>query len=616
MGWLSWLTGGRGGGDGTRSPAEIAPVTRGPSAGLPGWREVPPLQRTVRAPALVTDPAAFRGSLGAWQDASLFTPLGHLVSPEAPSGLVHGVVAPSGSAGVPTVSREVRPGGASAVRGLGTPGADGARLPIVPLQRAVDAGGSGGQSAMFDGGGTDSGSSIDTGSGTDTGSGAGAGGATDDGSTTGATEVSAPLVSARPPELPLRRLGHVTVEGLPSGTGPEGPPASSPSAASASSSVPPVQRAGEPGSVRPHGFGLGEPLTALPPTAQRKAAASSRSPLPTDEPESGPPEARPDALPDGPRVEGEFRPLLADDPLGTRTADTAPTPEPQPRPSPEPERGSVPAVTAGAAPVPIQRATAAGTPATPAVPIPAAGPVVPLVAQRSVPLFSGVLPSGGEGAPGARTKDAEPHVVPLRWSAESSPATAADPAPAPETPSGRTSVPPVQRSPAAKAAPSESRPVPDAGTAAVAAGVAQRMADGSVVFGAPPATPVRPVPYGPQVASVPLPPAIQRMPSAPARYVQRDTSTAEPPPPDPPDPPMAPEPPAPAAQPPPEPLPENSDTASSATREQAQGPSLERGMPKVDDELVRALFAPLSRLLKAELRLDRERAGRLIDTRH
>ncbi|AJE43814.1 hypothetical protein [Streptomyces nodosus] len=603
MGWLSWLTGGRRDDDGTRSPAGIAPVTRGPSVGLPGWREVPPLQRTVRAPALVTDPAVFRGSLGTWQDASLFTPLGHLVSPEAPSGLVHGVVAPSGSGGVPTVSREVRPGGASAVRGLGTPGLGGARLPVVPLQRAVDVGGSGGPSATFDGGGTDGGSSMNTGGGTGAGS------------ATAAAELSAPLVSARPPELPLRRLGHATVEGPSSGTGPEGSPAPSPSAASASSSVPLLQRAAEPGSVRPHGFGLGEPLTALPPTAQRKAAASSRGPLPTDEPESGPPEARPDALPDGPRVEGEFRPLLADDPLGTRTADTVPAPEPQPRPSPEPERGSVPAVTAVATPVPIQRAALAGTP-VPAAPIPAPGPVAPLVAQRSVPLFSGVLPSGGEGAPGARTEDAEPHVVPLRWSAESGPATAADPAPAPETPSGRSSVPPVQRSPAAKAAPAESRPVPDAGAVAVAAGVAQRMTDGSVVFGAPPATPVRPVPYGPP-APVPRPPAVQRMPSAPALgYVQRDTSAAEPPPPDPPDPPMAPEVPAPSAQPPPEPLPENSDTASSATGEQARGPSLERGMPKVDDELVRALFAPLSRLLKAELRLDRERAGRLIDTRH
>jgi hypothetical protein len=33
----------------------------------------------------------------------------------------------------------------------------------------------------------------------------------------------------------------------------------------------------------------------------------------------------------------------------------------------------------------------------------------------------------------------------------------------------------------------------------------------------------------------------------------------------------------------------------------------------VTDELVRALFDPLSRLLRAELRLERERAGLLVD---
>jgi hypothetical protein len=34
------------------------------------------------------------------------------------------------------------------------------------------------------------------------------------------------------------------------------------------------------------------------------------------------------------------------------------------------------------------------------------------------------------------------------------------------------------------------------------------------------------------------------------------------------------------------------------------------------DELARRLFAPLSRRLKAELRLDRERAGLLLDHRY
>jgi hypothetical protein len=34
------------------------------------------------------------------------------------------------------------------------------------------------------------------------------------------------------------------------------------------------------------------------------------------------------------------------------------------------------------------------------------------------------------------------------------------------------------------------------------------------------------------------------------------------------------------------------------------------------DELARRLVAPLARLLRAELRMDRERSGRLRDARH
>jgi hypothetical protein len=373
----------------------------------------------------------------------------------------------------------------------------------------------------------------------------------------------------------------------------------------------------ESGPARPHGFGLGEPLTELPPTAQRRPAASTGGPLPAEEPGS--------ALPDAPS-----RPLLADDPLVARPADTGPAPEREP------------AVTATTTPVRIQRATAAGTPVA-AEPVPAAGPVVPLVAQRQVPLFSGVLPSGaegapevrggeGEGAPEVRAGGAEVRVVPLRRSSgthDGQAATAgAAPARAEGTASRSASVPSAQRTvaPPATAPPVAARepaglgsgPVPDSGAVAVAAGVAQRMADGSVVFHPPSVPSAGPAPpSGPRPAAVPLPAAVQRMPSAPSfGVVQRDVTGSEPPPP--PDPPGPP-----AAEPSPEPLPESSGTASSTPaeqpREQAHGPASDgsgHGAPKVDDELVRALFAPLSRLLKAELRLDRERAGRLIDTRH
>lgn len=121
-----------------------------------------------------------------------------------------------------------------------------------------------------------------------------------------------------------------------------------------------------------------------------------------------------------------------------------------------------------------------------------------------------------------------------------------------------------------------------AGSAAVAAGVAQRMADGSVVFGSPPP------PYAPPV-------------------VQRETETEEPPPPDPPTQEIAPEPdPEPEAGP----VAEGHGPPGSAM---AAGPG---GAPVVTDELVRALYPPLSRLFKADLRLERERAGFLINTRH
>ncbi|MFE7567112.1 hypothetical protein ACFU76_09125 [Streptomyces sp. NPDC057539] len=144
------------------------------------------------------------------------------------------------------------------------------------------------------------------------------------------------------------------------------------------------------------------------------------------------------------------------------------------------------------------------------------------------------------------------------------------------------------------------RPAPtfqDAGSAAVAAGVAQRMADGSVVFSGTRGT----------------------------RVIQRATATTEPPAPAPlPDPP-------PITVPDPEPSadaptfpdatapevpgdPESAPPGSPAAQGTATGTGA--ATPPVTDELVRALYAPLSRLLKADLRLERERAGFLINTRH
>ncbi|MFE2038302.1 hypothetical protein ACFXBB_34770 [Streptomyces scopuliridis] len=150
----------------------------------------------------------------------------------------------------------------------------------------------------------------------------------------------------------------------------------------------------------------------------------------------------------------------------------------------------------------------------------------------------------------------------------------------------------------------------DAGSAAIAAGVAQRMADGSVVFSR-------------------------------TRVIQRAAATSEPPAPDLlPDPSPAPEPdPLPAATSDPAPSPDDPSfpdattpgmpgsaefgppgppgyPAQGAGTGAGTGADAGSGTPPVTDELVRALYAPLSRLLKADLRLERERAGFLINTRH
>ncbi|MEW2065931.1 hypothetical protein [Streptomyces sp. NPDC007346] len=134
---------------------------------------------------------------------------------------------------------------------------------------------------------------------------------------------------------------------------------------------------------------------------------------------------------------------------------------------------------------------------------------------------------------------------------------------------------------------------------AVAAGVAQRMADGSVVFGSPPFA----------GASPPFP-GTSSPPTGTSRpVVQRAAELAEEPPPPEPDP-------VTETEPEPDPVPDG-DSVTEAEAYSGAGPAKDGGQgPPVTDELVRALYAPLSRLLKNDLRLERERAGFLINTRH
>jgi hypothetical protein len=561
VGLLSWLGWGRGREKGRAPEAgEASP----PAASGAGWREVPPVQRMTGAGVpLVTDPTGFRGSLSTWQNVSLTGELGHHVDETAPGGVGHALATPSVQTFTPRASHvPVRAGGgddgsgvmASPGSGPAPGGAAGAEsgdgAPPVPVQRFA-------------------------------------------GASTAAAEVPLPVV---------RRLAVVQPD-------------------------PPVapRDPGLPPTVARSGLGLGEPLTALPPTAQRDVVARSTAPgAAVDSPAGSEPDAG--VVADGQAGE-TTAPLLGDAPslsvqgygwedrgaeapqageggaggvegLGAAVSGSLGVSRSA---GPSAAFGSTasggasgPAGLSGSAggvssfsPVPLQRL--AVDDATPEHP-PA---VLPLVAQRSVTVLPSWEHPASEPSP-------SPPSVPVRWSEEGeraertptveSAARRADPAPA------------VQRSFSAPATPP---PAPaDAGSVAVAAGIAQRMADGSVVFRSSPfASP------SPGASAVPTPP-----PASPGPAVQRDADAAEPPVPEAEFTPSfdTAEQPEPVA----DPLPETTTASGTGPPAPPGDGAGDDASPKVTDELVRALFAPLSRLLRAELRLERERSGRLINTRH
>ena len=64
----------------------------GASTGLPAaWTRLPALQRSVADATAVAPPAAFRASLTTHQNPSFLAPLGHLVDPDGPAGVVGGL---------------------------------------------------------------------------------------------------------------------------------------------------------------------------------------------------------------------------------------------------------------------------------------------------------------------------------------------------------------------------------------------------------------------------------------------------------------------------------------------------------------------------------------------
>ncbi|MEV6353919.1 hypothetical protein [Streptomyces hydrogenans] len=584
MGLLSWLRGGRG----AERPA--GPPTAPPPPASREDRfdvtELPPIQRVLSAPSLVTDPSAFERGLPTRQPTALSTPLGHLVSAEAPSGLVEGVTTPVQRSVVEFPVRSsglsssvASPGGSTpgdllpsgGARGPGT-AAPGRGVPLEPVQRTAggpaplpipaphpSAAGSGrtGEAVRVQRSAEPraeetlgSPEAVETGA---VGPGfvddeAAPGAAGEPGPTAPADSVDAvaePSVRPLVGEQPLLDLPE------PDAAGPGG------SGEAAGGGAPPVQRSlpphpspppspahspsPSPTPASPRAPGLGAPLPALPATAQREVSGAAPSPSPA--------------------------------PVRTES-----TPLPPPAPARAPEV--------------------------------AHEPVAPLLADRPLVLRTVAPDTAPDATPPALGPAPEPAVVPVRW--ENHRETSA----VPFGPSGpavqrRTHVPtavaPVQRAiarPSGPAAPGMARAPRDAGDVAVAAGIAQRMADGSVVFAPPPAYRPSPSPASP-LSSLSLP----SPPSPPSAFVQREVAAEEPPPPAPDDPPAS----------APDPLPEPGTGVEAGTAGTADGPApppgAPAGAPPVTDEFVRALYPSLARLLKAELRLERERAGRLIDTR-
>ncbi|MFJ6520513.1 hypothetical protein ACIQJ4_19955 [Streptomyces filamentosus] len=571
MGLLSWLRGTRG----TERPAKAdAPATAPASAAASredrfDLVELPPLQRTLDAPSLVTDPSAFERGLSTRRPTALSTPLGHLVSAEAPGGLAGGVTTPVQRS---LVEFPVRASGGGP--SLGPPAADvsggsGDRLPAsagvsgavstsAPAPASLSGAPTPGRAALTEPVQRTTFGPAPTGASFPAGPGAVEVQRTPE-TSGGITEP--PEAPAEAPETPEALGGPPAPEVVgtpePPGDGGAAEPPVRPlvgeqpllevpgpgplPAETSGGGLPPVQRslppapgtppppASAPSSRRPSG--LGAPLPALPPTAQREAPGAAPAPVPR----SVPPEPAPPPLPaPAPEPASEpVAPLLADRPLVLRTV--------------APEADATATSPIGVPPGPASEA--------PAVPVRWETPAV----QRHTPLM-----------------------------ATSTTGTTVTAAPAPPPAA-------VQRA-VAPSAPSAPRAPRDAGDVAVAVGIAQRMADGSVVFAPPP----------PSVAQRALPPGT---------FVQREVATEEPPPP-------APEEPTGAV---PDPVPdpasgpgaeaEDNALAGYASSPGGASSGAPPAAPPVTDEFVRALYPPLARLFKAELRLERERAGRLIETR-
>ncbi len=73
-------------------PERVTPPAPAPPPA--GWREVGPIQRAVATPSLISPATRMSATLSSWQNPTFLAPLGHVVSPDAPSGIVHDLPVP------------------------------------------------------------------------------------------------------------------------------------------------------------------------------------------------------------------------------------------------------------------------------------------------------------------------------------------------------------------------------------------------------------------------------------------------------------------------------------------------------------------------------------------
>jgi hypothetical protein len=247
---------------------------------------------------------------------------------------------------------------------------------------------------------------------------------------------------------------------------------------------------------------------------------------------------------------------------------------------------------------PLQRAAQE----VPLVPETEPGPVAGLVGERGLELRSAPVPTADPGpvpppGPGAETEAGAPHAPRPIGLPVPAPPAAVPVVWAPAPPAAPTAVQRSVRPEPVVPGPVESAAIPSWAPSPV---VVPLPVQRSVPSESAPPVPWEPASAPVQRVMLPEPPPGPAVPvfwdPAP---VQRAAEPEPPPPPGPPPPPEPPPPQAPAAPP---------GQQAPAPAPAAPGEST--------DELVRRLVGPLSRLLRAELRLDRERAGVRLDPRH